>query len=170
MTGIQMILALGAMILLTLLITNVNKNSLYTEDTMYDSNFGITATSLASSIIEDASRLRFDQRFYVDSSTVYDPSFFTDPDSLGFESPETKNDPKTFNDFDDYNGYSGEDTTMPTAVFDFSCRVCYVNDNALDDSTTTRTFHKKITVRVWSPFMKDTIVISSIYSYWNFLP
>jgi len=165
-----MILALGAMILLTLLITNVNKSSLYTEDTMYDSNFGITATSIGSSIIEDASRLRFDQRFYVDESTVYDPSFFTDPDSLGFESPETKNDPKTFNDFDDYNGYSGIDTTMPTAVFHFFCRVWYVNANALDDTANTRTFHKKIMVRVWSASMKDTIIMSSIYSYWNFLP
>jgi hypothetical protein len=165
-----MILALGAMILLTLLITNVNKSSLYTEDTMYDSNFGITATSIATSIIEDASRLRFDQTFYVDSSTVYDPSFFTSAGDLGPDSAEDRNDPKTFNDIDDYNGYSGMDATMPTAVFNFSCSVCYVNDNALDDSTTTQTYHKKITVKVWSPSMKDTIVISSIYSYWNFLP
>jgi hypothetical protein len=170
MTSIQMILALGALILLTLLITNVNKNSLYTEDTMYDSNFGITATSIATSIIEDASRLRFDQRFYVDSSTVYDPSFFTSAGDLGPETGEDPNDPKTFNDFDDYNNYSGIDSTMPTAIFNFSCSVCYVNDNALDDSTTTQTYHKKITVRVWSASMKDTIVMSSIYSYWNFLP
>ena len=170
MTGIQMILALGAMILLTLIIMNVNKNSLYTEDTMYDSNFGITATSIGSSIIEDASRLRFDNRFYVDSSAVNNPSFFTPAADLGIDSGEVANDPKTFNDFDDYNNYSGVDSTMPTAVFDFYCRVCYVNDNALDDSTTTQTFHKKITVRVWSPFMKDTIAMSSIYSYWNFLP
>ncbi len=63
MTNIQMILALGAMILLTILITNTNKNSLNVEDVMYDSNFGITATSIASSIIEDASKKRFDNIF-----------------------------------------------------------------------------------------------------------
>jgi hypothetical protein len=167
-----MILALGAMILLTLLITNVNKSSLSTEGTMYDSNFGITATSIASSIIEDASKLRFDQTFYVDSSTVYDPTSFTPAIDLGPEtgSGEVADSPRTFNDFDDYNNYSGVDSTMPTAVFNFSCSVCYVNDNALDSSTNTQTYYKKITVRVWSPFMKDTIVISSIYSYWNFLP
>ena len=170
MTSIQMILALGAMILLTLLITNVNKSSLYTENTMYDSNFGITATSIGTSIIEDAGKLRFDQTFYVDASTVYDPSFFTPAGDLGPDSGEDPNDPKAFNDFDDYNGYSGEDKTMPTAVFDFSCSVCYVNANSLDGSTTTQTYHKKITVRVWSASMKDTIVMSSIYSYWNFLP
>ena len=165
-----MILALGAMILLTILITNVNKSSMFTEDTMYDSNFGITATSIGSSIIEDASKLRFDQTFYVDSSTVHDPSLFTPAANLGVDSGEIVNDPQTFNDFDDYNNYSGVDSTMPTAIFNFYCRVNYVNDNALDDSTTTQTFHKKITVRVWSISMKDTIVMSSIYSYWNFLP
>lgn len=170
MTSIQMILALGAMILLTLLITNVNKNSLYTEDVMYDSNFGITATSIASSVIEDASKKRFDNIFYIDSSTVYNPSYFTVPAELGVDSGEVATDPKTFNDFDDYNNYSGVDSTMPSAIFNFSCRVRYVIDNALDDSVNTQTFHKKITVKVWSVSMKDTMVMSSIFSYWNFLP
>ncbi len=73
-----MILALGAMILLTILILNTNKTTLATEDVMYDSNFGITATSIASSIIEDASKKRFDSVFYddEDSSAVYDTNAF----------------------------------------------------------------------------------------------
>ena len=165
-----MILALGAMILLTILITNVNKNSLYTEDIMYDSNFGITATSIASSIIEDASKKRFDNIFYINSSTVDDPSHFTSPAFLGVDSGEVASDPRTFNDFDDYNNYTGVDSTMPSAIFNISCKVCYVNDNALDDSASTQTYHKKITVKVWSASMKDTMVMSSIFSYWNFLP
>ena len=165
-----MILALGAMILLTILITNVNKNSLYTEDVMYNSNFGITATSIASSVIEDASKKRFDNIFYVDSSTVYNPTYFTSQANLGVDSGEVITDPKTFNDFDDYNGYTAIDNSMPTAIFNIACRVNYVKDNALDDSVNTQTFHKKITVRVWSVFMQDTMVMSSIYSYWNFLP
>lgn len=170
MTNIQMILALGAMILLTILITNVNKNTLAVEDVMYDSNFGITATSIASSVIEDASKKRFDQVFYVDSSTVYNPSFFTPAADLGVDSGEVINEPKTFNDFDDYNNYTTVDSTMPSAIFNVLCKVYYVNDNALDASTNTQTYHKKITVRVWSRSMRDTMVMSSIYSYWNFLP
>jgi hypothetical protein len=170
MTNIQMILALGAMILLTILITNVNKNSLAVEDVMYDSNFGITATSIASSIIEDASKKRFDQVFYVDSSTVYDPNYFTPAADLGVDSGEDISDPKTFNDFDDYDNYSAIDNTMPSAIFNIYCTVNYVNDTALDDSSNTQTYHKKITVKVWSKSMRDTMVMSSIYSYWNFLP
>ncbi len=170
MTSIQMILALGAMILLTILILNVSKNSSSVEDVMYDSNFGITATSIASSVIEDASKKRFDNVYYIDSTRVYNASDFTPAANLGVDSGELINDPKTFNDFDDYNGYTFVDSTMPSAIFNISCRVKYVNDTALDDSSATQTFHKKITVRVWSRSMRDTMVMSSVYSYWNFLP
>jgi hypothetical protein len=164
------------MILLTILILNVNKNSMAVEDTMYDSNFGITATSIASSVIEDASKKSFDKvsAVYdpVDSTYthIYDPNDFTPAADLGVDSGEDITDPKTFNDFDDYNGYTTVDSTMPSAIFNLSCRVKYVNDTAPDDSSTTQTFHKKITVRVWSKSMRDTMVMSSVYSYWNFLP
>jgi hypothetical protein len=170
MTTMQMFLALGAMILLTILITNVNKNSLYTEDVMYDSNFGITATSIASSIIEDASKKRFDNIYYVDSTAVYDPNHFTPAAYLGIDSGEVITDSRTFNDFDDYDGFSGIDSTMPSAIFNFSSSVNYVNANTPDVSIGTQSFHKKITVKVWSVSMKDTMVMSSIFSYWSFLP
>lgn len=170
MSSIQMILALGAMILLTILITNVNKNSLYTEDVMYDSNFGITATSIASSIIEDASKKRFDNIFYSDSTAVYNVSKFTAPDDLGVDSGEVATDPRTFNDFDDYNGYTGVDSTMPSAIFNYASTVNYVDANDPDGTLNTQSFHKKITVKVWSVSMKDTMIMSSIYSYWSFLP
>ncbi len=113
---------------------------------------------------------RFDNIFYIDSSTVYDPNYFTPAADLGIDSGEVITDPKTFNDFDDYDGYSTVDSSMPSTVFQLSCRVNYVNDTALDDSVSTQTYHKKITVRVWSRSMRDTLVLSSIYSYWNFLP
>ena len=66
-----------------------------TEDVMYDSNFGITATSIASSVIEDASKKRFDKFLLcVDSSTVYDANDFTPAADLGIDSGEDPNDPK----------------------------------------------------------------------------
>jgi MSHA pilin protein MshD len=170
MTSIQMILALGAMILLTILITNVNKNSLHTEDVMYDSNFGITATSIASSIIEDASKKRFDHIYYTDSTAVYNVNNFTPAANLGIDSGEVATDARTFNDFDDYDAYTGIDSTMPSAVFSFSSTVNYINANDPDATLNTQSFHKKITVKVWSISMKDTMIMSSIYSYWSFLP
>ena len=169
-----MILTIGAFILLMLLIVGVNSRTLSTEDIMYNSNFGITATSIASSVIEDASKKRFDKYYYVDSTAVYDPIYFTQADSLGPDPGEDPNNPKTFDDFDDYNEYNILDTAMAnqTAIFNVSCNVCYVNavNGQLDGESNTQTNHKKIIVKVWSVSMKDTIVMSSIYSYWNFLP
>ena len=170
MSTIQMLLVLGAMILLSLLIMNVSKNTLSTEDVMYNSNFGITATSIGVSIIEDASKKRFDNIFYVDSTAVYDVSHFTASVDLGVDSGETITDASTFNDFDDYNGFTGIDSTMPSAIYNFSSNVYYIDEMDPDGSINTQSFHKKITVRVWSNSMKDTMVMSSVFSYWSFLP
>ena len=41
MSGIQMLLALGAAILLSITIFITNRNTLLTEDVLYDSNFGL---------------------------------------------------------------------------------------------------------------------------------
>lgn len=169
MSGIQTILTLGAFILLMLVIVGVNSRITSTDDVMYDSNFGITATSIASSIIEDASRLKFDS---VTDTLALDPSkdgnLLTDPNSLGRESGEIKDDPGTWNDFDDYNDYEGVDSTMPTAIFNFKCEVHYVDPDAPDVPVNSKTFSKKISVKVWSKSMKDTIYQSSVFSYWYF--
>jgi hypothetical protein len=167
MSSIQMLLALGAMILLTITIQNVNNKTLYTEDTMYNSNFGITATSLASSIIEDAGKKRFDNVFYSGDSIVTNVGDFTPANALHVESGEDIANPLTFNDFDDYNGYAATDNTMPSAIFQVSCNVCYIDRAYPDVALNTQSWHKKITVKVWSNSMKDTIAMSSIFSYWT---
>lgn len=168
MQSIQMLLALGAMILLTITIQNINKKTLYTEDTMYNSNFGLTAASIASSIIEDAGKKRFDNVFYSGDSLVTTVNTFTPANALGVDSGEVVTDPLTFNDFDDYDNYTAVDSTMPSAIYDLSCRVCYVDRNNPDVPINTQSWHKKITVKVWSRSMQDTITISSIFSYWTF--
>lgn len=167
-----MLLALGALIILILIISNTTKTTQATEDVFYNSNFGITAVSLATSVIEDASKKRFDNIYYIDSSTVTDPNSFTTSGTLGIEAGEDINDPATFNDFDDYDGFEMTDTVIAkyTAPFKVECSVNYVNENDLDGKAGSQTFHKKITVTVTSEFMQDTITMSSIYSYWNFLP
>jgi hypothetical protein len=166
-----MILALGAMILLTILITNVNKNSLHTEDVMYDSNFGITATSIASSIIESATKLKFDNvtdTIALDPNKAGDLNLLTTPGVLGPEAGEDPNDPSTFNDFDDFDEYTAADSSMPSAIFNIYCKVGYVDPATPDVVFNSRTYHKKITVKVWSESMKDTMYQSNIFSYWYF--
>lgn len=162
--NVQMFLALGAMILLSLIIITTNKNSLYTEDVLYDSNFGILATSLGASYIEDASKKHFDH--ISDTIAISNLSMLTTSANLGPDGGE--NNTTLFNDVDDYNNYSTVDSSMPSAVFNVSCKVDYVNPSNPDTSINSSSWHKKITVKVWSISMKDTIVQSSIFSYWNF--
>ena len=167
MMNIQMLLALVAMILLTITIQNVNNKTLYTQETMYNSNFEITATSLASSIIEDAGKKRFDHVFYSGDSVVTDVNSFTPAYALGVDSGEVATNRFTFSDFDDYNGYVTVDSTMPSAIYHLSCRVAYVDRAYPDVAINTQSWHKKITVRVWSESMPDTIAMSTIFSYWT---
>lgn len=168
MTNIQMLLALGAMILLTITLQNVNKKTLHTEDTMYNSNYGITATSIASSVIEDAGKKRFDDVFYSGDSVVTVVNTFTPANALGVEAGEDISNPLTFNDFDDYDNYAAVDSTMPSAIFHVSCRVGYIDRAYPDVTISTQSWHKRITVKVWSEYMQDTIAMSTIYSYWTY--
>lgn len=157
--------------LLTLVIFNTNKNSLNTEDVMYDSNFGITATSVGASIIEEASNKKFDEitdTMALDPTKNNDLNLLTVPGSLGTEGSEDINDHTTFNDFDDYNNYTSVDSSMPTAIFNLKCSVNYVNSSNPDVAVNSRTYHKKLTVKISSISMKDTIVQSSVFSYWYY--
>lgn len=162
----EMLLALGGMLLLALVIMNVNRNSLMTEDTMYDANFGILGTSLGVSVIEEASKKSFDN--ISDTANITSLNNLTPVSNLGIDAGEILDSTHTYNDFDDFNGYSVVDSSMPSAVFNISSTVCYVDPNTPDITSTIKTWHKKITVKVWSQFMQDTIVQSSIFSYWSF--
>jgi hypothetical protein len=171
MTNIQMFFALGALMLLSLIIINTNKNTLYTEDVMYDSNFGITATSVGASIIEEASQKNFDEitdTIALDATKNNDLNLLTAPGSLGTEGSEDINDRTTFNDFDDYNNYTAVDNSMPTAIFNIECSVNYVDSNNPDVAVNSRTYHKKLTIKISSISMRDTIVQSTVFSYWYY--
>jgi len=163
----QMMITLGALMLLALVVLRVNNGFLNTNSVLLDSKLGVLATSVATSVIEEATGKAFDHNTDTTSVSLYSKLSAT----LGPESGETHS---TFNDFDDYDGYSTIDTTMPAAEFHVDCEVDYVNDTNLDGKSSSRTWHKKITVFVSSPSilgqddLPDTVSMSAIYSYWYF--
>ena len=158
----QSILSIAAMLLLSTLVLRVNNSILSTGEVMDQSKFGVLATSLASSVIEEASNKFFDKA--TDGNSVDDSTFLTPPDSLGNEDEEYSE----FNDFDDYNHYHRSVTNLPSATFDINCTVNYVNPPNLSVVSNVQTWHKRITVTVTSPLSKDTLRLSSVYSYWYF--
>lgn len=157
----QTMMTMGAMMLLSAIVLRVNTSNLNNETIMDKAQYGVLATSISTSIIEEAQNKAFDHN--TDTNSV---SLLTELSAvLGPEAGET---PATFNDFDDYNGYTKRDSTMPSATFDITCEVVYINPNDIEGYTSNRTWHKKINVTISSPFSPDTFRTSSIFSYWFF--
>jgi hypothetical protein len=160
----QMMLALGAMVLLSYLVLRVNNSQLTSQDNMQNTKFGLLAVSLATSVLEDANKRSFDDKTI--NASVSSTSSLTPAASLGTESGEVYD---TFDDVDDYNNYTKLDTSMGSAAFSIKCTVGYVNPSAPDVIVNTQTWHKRILVQVTSKSMKDTIRLSQVFSYWTFL-
>lgn len=161
----QMIMTLGAMLMLSIIMLRVNTANLTNESVRDEAQYGVLANSIATSIIEQAQSKAFDEQ--TDTNNVTSTNQLTSV--LGPETGETE---LTFDDFDDYNGFTKRDSSMKSTVFDISCSVVYVEPNNILGSTTNRTWHKKITVTITRPVTADSSALavqsSSIFSYWYF--
>jgi hypothetical protein len=168
----QTLITIGAIVLLSFVILRINNSFLATNTVLSDTKTGVLAISLATSRMEKANSLSFDQNS--DSSTLSLLGQLTRAESLGPETGETAD--SLFNDFDDYNGFIVTDS-LPNGFYTTICEVCYVDPTNPDVPVTYETWHKKITVHVTSPSLirdwdtmeQDTVTLSSIFSYWFFL-
>ena len=161
----QSLFTIGALLLLSLTVLRVNNSILVTDNILQDSKLGVLATSVVTSLMEEASKKAFDEGSVDDA--VLDVSALTAAGDLHYDSGEDANDSGTFDDFDDYNGYIQQDT-INTIDYSIACTVSYVDPDNIDGTTTIKTWHKKITVTVTSSFYKDPLTFSTIYSYWHF--
>lgn len=165
----QSLLSLGAMTLVALIILQVNTGFVMTSSRLLDNKLSILAISLASSIIEEASGKAFDAKTVTDA--VSTTSDLTSVSSLGHSYTESY---PNFNDFDDYNGLKITSSALSSAEFQIKSKVSYVNSNDPDKASSVPTWHKKISVYVTSKSLldpngnQDTIMISSVFSYWHF--
>jgi hypothetical protein len=188
MTLGQSMLVIGAITLLGILVLNANSTILQSNTTMDTSEFGITAVSLATSLVEEAMGKMFDQ-VIADSNTgtITSESQLTPVGNLGPDVSEAyRNGTRDFNDFDDFNNIflvyksnvaadtvhtpgSTWEAIVPgiRAKYFVKARVYYVDYLHLDDTSNVRTYHKKIVVTVTSTGSPDTLRFPAIMSYWN---
>ncbi len=159
----ESLLSVGAMMLLAVMILRVNNTILTTNSVLLETKFGVLATSLATSIIEEATGKSFDQN--TSSNSISNVNDLTAPSGLGPGNSETYT---TFNDVDDFNGYTKVDSTLPSAIFYLSTKVEYVSPQNPDQPVNYKTWHKRITVTVTTPSSNDVFVLSSVVSYWFF--
>lgn len=183
-----MILVTGALFLLGIIILSANTTFHENEKVVTDSEFGIAAVSLATSLIEEAEGKVFDEACtdsgVVDLSQLTPAAMFGPAVNEIYRTTDTSK--SDFNDLSDFNNFTIEyvnDTTKPKvaqyrgeskgfrADYFLSARVEYVsagNGSAdLDHPASSRTWHKRLTVTVTSPSSTDTLNLATIVSYWN---
>lgn len=162
----QMMITIGALLLLSLVILRVNNGFLSTNTAVNQTKYEVMATSLGTSIMEEATDKAFDEQTKV--ASVSNVNSLTAPGSLGTESGEVY---PAFDDFDDYNGYvrtTAGDPTFLSADFTARCVVDYVTPASPNTTSGSRTWHKRLRVTVTSPSLPDTIRLSTIFSYFYF--
>jgi hypothetical protein len=182
----QMLLTIGAMMLLGTIILTTNRGIEDSTQVLLNTGYGIDAVSLATSTIERANGLAFDQNTKDDSTgKLISLSQLTPPASLGQENGDSTD----FDDFDDFNGLPGgpnsfynqldtlrlpTDTTKIIGIYDIKTEVHYVyRDPSSGDfveetsSADTATWSKELDVWVWSVTTPDDSVhMRDIFSYW----
>lgn len=175
----QMLVTIGAVMLLGSVILTTNRGITSSGEVMLKTNFALESTSLASSTIDEAMYLPFDDataNSFGESTTyiaINQTNLLTAPNLLG---SENSTDAVAPDDFDDYNGPAGganqywlQTIRDSTGIYMVKTRVCYVNKNDLSGKSLTATWLKRLDVSVWNTADSlDTVKMSAIYAYWYF--
>jgi hypothetical protein len=156
----QMLLSVGAMVLLSTTLLNYNQSSANSNLTLMESKYSLLAISLANSLIEEATGKPFDAKTV--SSSISSTNQLS---SIGLDSHETF---PNFDDFDDYDDLEITERTLPAAEFNIRCKVDYINPANPNVPAGGRTWHKKITVFISSHALSNTVEMSQVYSYFYF--
>jgi hypothetical protein len=161
----QTLLTVGALVLFSFIILNGNRILSENNDLMNYTRFQLEAIALATSVIEEACQLPFDEVSWDSSKIEKKVSDFTNVGSLGKDSGESGY--QTFDDFDDFHKYADAESTSQN-IYNVACEVCYVSDSNPDVALSNRSYFKKLTVQITSPSLDDTLNVSYVHGYWYF--
>jgi hypothetical protein len=159
----QMLLTIGAVVLLGLTVITVNATFSQHGMVLEKTEVGVYATSLATSLIQEATGKAFDENTV--DTVANSLNDFTHLAYLGPESGEVY---PAFDDFDDYNGLVRTFDVQGTDIFTVRATVYYVQDTNPNTVSANRTYHKRIDIAVAGSSSADTVRMSTIFSYWNF--
>ena len=157
----QMILAAGALFILTLLILLFYQSSAEQTSVSVETEAVLAGSGIAQSLIAEIQKRSFDENttevttYYIDSLTA--------PDALGPDAGE--NFFTQFDDIDDFNDYEVVDASTRLGDYKLKVKVGYV-DNLLPDSLVAhKTFSKKICVSVSSMYLHNTLEFFHVIGY-----
>ena len=163
----QMTLTIGSFACIGILTFSVNYMLLNRQKLNYETEATITGVSIGQAIIEEVTVKNFDHNFsggkYTDDSTE-----FVSPNNLGVDAGETAAENATFNDVDDYDGYTRSVVTPRYGDYIVTCEVNYVSAPASTVPAAAQTFFKRIDIYVKNPFVPSpdsTLKVSKLVSY-----
>jgi hypothetical protein len=161
MSGIQSLLAIGAVWLFALVTINFNSTVVHNISIEVENKVYLDAFSLADDMIEEIKQKRFDEKDTLD----YKPPI---PDSLSFIGPdfgETKRD--LFDDMDDYDGFKDTVGLPYVEKFLITTAVSYADpDNNFNGNYGSKTFYKRVDVKVESldNYLTNPVNLSFIFA------
>lgn len=156
----QMFLAVGAMVILTLLTMTINNSVLNSSSVSAESEYTITGNGVLQGLVEEIRSKPFD--VVLVSNPDAGVQDFTAPGGLGPMYGETY---PNFNDLDDFNNQTITISTPRVGDYTARCTVAYVNPDAPETAVGYRTHSKRVSVTMTNPFMKDTLRAMYVASY-----
>lgn len=167
----ELFLVLASVVLLTMLMTQINSNTVEGREALQELELEHTAAALAQQFIEEAKSKIFDAQIGMIDAT--DPNNFTPWNNLGAGGWESY---PNFNDVDDYHnlsrtvyidGESFEPDSTNGIPFNVSIAVQYVSEANPDSAVSDETFLKRMTVTVSSDYIPSSIVAKHVFSYYG---
>jgi hypothetical protein len=153
----QTLLTILAMTLFSLTVLTVHKNSMNNGTILRQTELGIYAVSLATSYIQKAKSMDFDEKTIIGLAitlpmTTPTASLLTATSSLGIDAASTptevQNKDDTYDDFDDYKGFNKDTLVSGADRFHVTADVYYVRMGSPYDRVAGPTWLKQIDVNV----------------------
>ena len=157
-----MILIVGGLIILTLLGMNFSESYKWKSQIQYYNEALIASSGLGQSIIEQIMKRSFDEKTRTKAVTSTDS--LTAVASLGTDSGESN--VLLFDDVDDFNNYTRNDTLSIYGIYNISVKVYYNVKMNPNTKSNTRTFSKRVDVKVYNPYLGiDSVKLNHIITY-----
>jgi len=157
---VQYILIAGVMFLVSQMSLTVNSRILQMKSLSTENESILAATSFAQSFLREVASRKYDERAIGKKITREDS--LTAVASLG---PDYGEGYSTFDDIDDFNGYTRSITNDRLGTFNMSVDVSYANKASLGTTSSLRTFMKNVTVTISGPYLPKDIVMKTVVSY-----
>lgn len=161
MNSQQTFLAIGAMIIMTMSVMTVNKNVLRSRAELQTAEYIIAANSIARGLTEEIRAKSFDERVRTGQTLTVS----------GLQPMSTSGSLQTIStsklSVEDYNNTIKSVSTARTESFDLTTSVDYVPTDDLNRTVTSPTEAKRVMVKAYNHYLKDTVVIPYYKGLWR---